>query len=316
VFTCCSLGIHNLGLRSYSITAMYCKGVGAVSFGSSVFRVVPERELGLQHFRYGAAHFFPERRLPEYAIVCCFSGRIDVLENDAKSSLLAGEILIGNPGLLRGSQYLPVNGLCEGATVVVGVKEMQRFLEELRLVGCGEGALILGKISAPQIVSQLQKVVGVANLGRFGMQSYLEGFLGQFLVELLWQWPCEAIVPRKMTGGQLLSRRHFVQAVEYMNRCGKQDFAVETLCEEIGISLAHFRRLLFSSAKRSPLDFYNRVLMRRAESMILELGSVKEVSYQLGFSSPSQFGKLFREFTGFSPSEYQDRSALVSVILG
>ena len=295
--------------------------VVALSFGSSVFRVVPERELGLQHFRYGAAHFFPERRLPEYAIVCCFSGRIDVLENHAQSSLLPGEILVGNPGLLRGSQYLPVNGLCEGATVVVGVREMQRLLEELRLVGSGEGALILGKIAAPQIVSQLQKVVGVANLGRFGMQSYLEGFLGQFLVEVLWQWPGAAIVPRQMAGAQLLSRRHFVHAVEYMNRCGKHEFAVETLCEEIGISLAHFRRLLFTSAKRSPLDFYNRVLVRRAESLILELGSVKEVSYRLGFSNPSQFGKLFRQFTGFSPSEYQDRSSVIqsshgSVILG
>jgi AraC-like DNA-binding protein len=55
--------------------------------------------------------------------------------------------------------------------------------------------------------------------------------------------------------------------------------------------------------------------------MILELGSVKEVSYQLGFSNPSQFGKLFRQFTGFSPSEYQDRSSVIqtphgSVILG
>lgn len=288
----------------------------SLSFGSSVFQLVPERELGLQHFRYGAAHFFPERRLPEYAIVCCFSGRIDVLENHAQSTLLPGEILVGNPGLLRGSQYLPEGGLCEGATVVVGLKEMQRLLEELRLVGSGEGALILGKITAPQIVSQLQKAVGITNLGRFGMQSYLEGFLGQFLVEILWQWPTAAIVPRQMNGAQLLSRRHFVHAVEYMNRCGKQEFAVETLCEEIGISLAHFRRLLYTSAHRSPLDFYNRVLVRRAEAMISELGSVKEVSYQLGFSSPSQFGKLFRQFTGFSPSEYQDRSAIRSVILG
>ena len=287
-----------------------------MSFGSSVFRVVPERELGLQHFRYGAAHFFPERRLPEYAIVCCFAGRIDVLENQTLSSLLPGEMLVGNPGLLRGSQYLPVNGLCEGATVVVGVKEMQRLLEELRLVGVGEGALILGKIAAPQLVSQLQRNVQVANLGRFGMQTYLEGFLGQFLVELLWQWPGAAIVPRRIAGGHMLSRRHFVHAVEYMNRCAKHEFAVETLCEEIGISVAHFRRLLYSSAKRSPLDFYNRVLVRRAESMVLASGSVKEVSYQLGFSSPSQFGKLFRQITGLSPSEYQERSAMGSVILG
>ena len=282
-----------------------------MSIGNSVFRLIPERDLGLQHFHYTSPHFFPERRLPEYAIVCCFSGRIDVLENSAQSSLMPGEILIGNPGLLRGSQYLPVQGKCEGATAIVGVRVMQKLLEELRLVGPGEGALILGKVYAPQVVSQLEAAVTVASQGRFGVQTYLEGFLGQFLVEVLWKWPSAAIVPREVTQGQLLSRRHFVHAVEYMNRCAKHEFAVETLCEEIGISLAHFRRLLYASAERSPLDFYNRVLVRRAQSMIRGKGSLKDVSYQLGFATPSQFGKLFRHYTGYSPTEFQERGPVI-----
>jgi AraC-like DNA-binding protein len=282
-----------------------------MTFGSSVFRAVPERDLGLQHFRYKSAHYFPERRLPEYAIVCCFSGQIDVLESSAQISLFPGEILIGNPGLLRGSQYLPVQGPCEGATVVVGLRTMQRLLEELRLVGPGEGAMILGKIHAPQIVGQLEKAVAVAGLGRSGSQSYLEGFLGQFLVEVLWNWPSAAIFPRQLQMGQLLSRRHFVHAVEYMNRCAKHEFAVESLCEDIGISVAHFRRLLYSSAQRSPLDFYNLVLVRRAQVMIGSDQSLKDVSYCLGFSTPSQFGKLFRHYTGVSPSEYQERRSVL-----
>jgi AraC-like DNA-binding protein len=283
-----------------------------MSQGSSIFRLVPERDLGLQHFRYSTPHFFPERRLPEYAIVCCFSGRIDVLEHYAQTSLLPGEILIGNPGLIRGSQYIPVQGNCEGATAVVGVRTMQKLLEELRLVGPGEGALILGKIYAPQIVSHLEKAVAIAEAGRFGLQTYLEGFLGQFLVEVLWKWPSAAIVPRQLLPTQLLSRRHFVHAVEYMNHCAKHEFAVDTLCEEIGISLAHFRRLLYASAQRSPLDFYNHVLVRRAQSMIQSNASLKDVSYQLGFASPSQFGKLFRNYAGCSPTEYQERGSVIA----
>lgn len=96
-----------------------------------------------------------------------------------------------------------------------------------------------------------------------------------------------------------------------MNQCSKNEFAVETLCEEIGISLAHFRRLLYASTDRSPLDFYNRVLVRRAQSLLENKSSLKEVSYALGFASPSQFGKLFRQHSGCSPTEYQERSAVI-----
>ncbi len=277
----------------------------------SIFRVVPAKELGLQHFRYRAPQFFPERRLPEYAVVCCFSGCIDVWENSVQTTLLPGQILVGNPGLLRGSQYIPVDGLCEGATGVVGVKLMQSLLQELRLVSADENALMVGKISAPLLVTEIQKAIAVASEPRHGVHSYLDGFLSQFLVEVLWAWPTPAIFPRTMAPTQYLSRRHFVHAVEYMNRCPKHEFTVDSLCEQIGISLAHFRRLLYASAQRSPLDFYNRVLIRRAERMIGDRVSLRQVSDELGFASQSQFGKMFRLMNGSSPSEYQDRSVVI-----
>ena len=278
---------------------------------NSKFRVVPGRALELQHFHYQETIFFPERRLPEYAVVCCFSGRINVVENNAQIALLPGEILIGNPRLPRASEYVPVDGVCEGATVVVGAKQMQEFLEELRLVEPGAGALMLGKIAVPECVAQMKYALEVVGQGHSGAQRYLDGFLSQFLVEVLWKWPSAAIVPRSMTQGYLLSLRHFVQAVEYMNQCAKNEFAVDTLCGEIGISVAHFRRLLFASAQRSPLEFYNGVLIRRAQKLIGGDRSLKQVSYQLGFATQSQFGKIFREHTGCSPAEYRERGAVL-----
>lgn len=287
-------------------------------YGFSSFVNAGMRDVGIQHFRYGVSHVFPVRRLPEYAIVCCQAGRIDVMESNAWTTLLPGEILVGNPGLLRASHYLPQGGVCEGITIVVGVKLMQRLLQEIRLVREGEGALLLGKLSAPNLVAQVQTALKTAGAGRPGSGSYLDGFLGQFLVELLWNWPQGAIVPRRLSLGQWLTRRNFVSAVEYMNRCGKQEFRVEQMCEEIGMSLASFRRLLLSSAQQTPLDFYNQVLIYRAQNLIRNRLSLKEVCYELGFASQSQFGKLFRQRIGCSPSEYQERKSVMeagSVIL-
>ncbi|MCX6592489.1 MAG: helix-turn-helix domain-containing protein [Acidobacteria bacterium] len=274
----------------------------------SAFRIVPSREFGLQHFRYQEPQFFPERRLPEYALVCCFAGCINVLEDGRSITLKAGDMMVGHPGLLRASTYLPQEGSCEGATAIVGTKVMERALADVRVAPEGQAALLGGTLHEPRLVAQMKAATAAVGAGRPGVDSYIEGYLRQFLVDLLWQWPTSNIRPQRLAPEQLLSRQHFVQAVEYMHQCGKEDFAVDTLCEVVGVSGAHFRRLLHASARQSPLELYNNVLIHRAEQMLRADTGVKQVAYGLGFPSPSQFGKLFRRMTGYSPSEYQERS--------
>ncbi len=262
----------------------------------------------MQHFRYQEPQFFPERRLPEYALVCCFAGCINVLEDGRSITLTAGDMMVGHPGLLRASTYLPQDGSCEGATAIVGTKVMERALADVRVAPEGQAALLGGTLHEPRLVAQMKAAMAAVGAGRPGVDSYIEGYLRQFLVDLLWQWPTSNIRPQRLAPEQLLSRQHFVQAVEYMHQCGKEDFAVDTLCEVVGVSGAHFRRLLHASARQSPLELYNNVLIHRAEQMLRADTGVKQVAYGLGFPSPSQFGKLFRRMTGYSPSEYQERS--------
>lgn len=280
-----------------------------MSLPSSLFRSLGGPHLALQHFAYPTTHHFPQRRLPEYAIVCCFSGRIEVTENLAQTSLLPGEILIGNPALPRASRYIPTQSSCSGATIVSSIEYMTQLLEETRLNLSGP-ALFFGKIYAPRLVGSLESLFTNSTLQPHGLQSWLNGFLAQFLIEVLWQWPPAAIAPRQIAPTHLLSRRHFVHAAEYMNHCGKEQFSVEGLCDHVGMSLAHFRRLMLASASRTPLDFYNTILIERAKSLLHSTSSIKDVSYQLGFSTPSQFARIFRSYAGCSPSEFQDRKLL------
>ncbi|MBC7928045.1 MAG: helix-turn-helix transcriptional regulator [Bryobacteraceae bacterium] len=280
-----------------------------MSENASTFQMVAAGELGLQLFRYTTAQFFPERRLPEYAVVCCFTGRIQVWENKVRTTLEPGEILIANPSVLRGSRYLPGDcGACEGATAVVSPRFMKQLLAELRLASPDSTAILLGKVKDLQITTALQQATMRFRESRHGMDSFLEGYLRHMLVEVLWHWTADSIIVRPDRIEHLLSRRHFVGAVEYMNRCAKWQFGVEDLCEEIGISVPHFRRLLHASAERSPLDLYNHVLIRRAENLLTGVHGVKQVAFELGFPSPSQFCKVFRRVNGCSPSEFQDKT--------
>lgn len=266
---------------------------------------MPAEDVGLQYFRYTAPQFFPERRLPEYSVVCCFTGGIDFWENNLLTSLRPGEIMIGNAGMTRGSRYVPQNGPCEGATAVIGSRTMRQTLAALRREYGGPLPRFVGKIADQHLKSQFMHAAAMLRQRPSGIGMFLQGCLRQLLVEVLWKWPPPDILPGTIISGHLLPRKHFVLAVEYMNRCAKHEFTVETLCEEIGMSLAHYRRLLYASTGHRPLDFYNRVLARRAEGLLQGSQPVHAVSKQLGFPSHSQFCKLFRRLNGCSPSEFQ-----------
>lgn len=273
----------------------------------SEFFSVTENELAFQHFAYRDACFFPARRLPEFAIVCCFQGQIDVTENHCRTILHPGEILVGNPGLIRGSKYLPEGSRCEGATIVATSQFFTSLLTEQRLAPHGQNALIAGKIHSPSLTQLLLNAVAHMEQRRDGYRSYVDALLRQCLVQLLWDWPRAGILTSSRKDGQLISRRHFVHAMEYMNRTPKCDFSVDTLCHQIGMSQPNFRRLLYRSAQTGPLELYNKVLQQRTEQLLQKGLRPKEVSYELGFASPSQFAKFFRLNKGMPPSQFQEQ---------
>lgn len=222
--------------------------------GGSLFRIVSGNELGLQHFRYGERQFFPERRLPEYAIVCCFSGHIDVWEDSCLKRLTPGEILIANPGVVRGSLYAPELGVCEGATAIANPKLMHEIMVRMRLAHEGCLARFSGKIQDAGLVSEMRNACRKIDENRAGTDIFLDGFLRQFLVETLWRWPPANTLPLASSAEPYLPRRHFVSAAKFMNRCSRHQFSVQHLCGEIGVSLPHFRRLLHASSGASPLS--------------------------------------------------------------
>ncbi len=82
---------------------------------------------------------------------------------------------------------------------------------------------------------------------------------------------------------------------------------------QTGYSAAHFRKLFKCQMGMSPLAYFNRIRIERAENLLNQSGgriSVKELATSSGFSDPSYFSRMFKNKTGFSPSEYCSRQLL------
>jgi len=83
-----------------------------------------------------------------------------------------------------------------------------------------------------------------------------------------------------------------------------EQFGVSELADRIGMSRSNLLRKVKSSTNLSVSQFISQVRLKKAMEMLKDSSSsVSEISYQVGFSSPSYFIKCFRDYFGYPPGE-------------
>jgi AraC-like DNA-binding protein len=89
---------------------------------------------------------------------------------------------------------------------------------------------------------------------------------------------------------------------------GDEHFTVEELVKEVGMSRSHLHRKLVALTNQSATGFIRLYRLHRAKDMIRQdAGTISEISYLVGFSSPSYFSKCFRTEFDISPSQVKDK---------
>jgi DNA-binding response OmpR family regulator len=87
---------------------------------------------------------------------------------------------------------------------------------------------------------------------------------------------------------------------------GDEDFSVDDLGREVGMSRAQLHRKLKALTDQSAGQFILSMRLQRAiELMKQNAGTVAEIAYMTGFNTPNYFAKCFRKQFGCSPSEYK-----------
>jgi len=81
-------------------------------------------------------------------------------------------------------------------------------------------------------------------------------------------------------------------------------FGVSKLAMELGMSRSYVHRRLKALTNQSVSQFICTVRLKRAMEMLLQKeASAAEISYEVGFSSPTYFSRCFHEYYGFPPGE-------------
>jgi TolB-like protein/AraC-like DNA-binding protein/Tfp pilus assembly protein PilF len=83
-----------------------------------------------------------------------------------------------------------------------------------------------------------------------------------------------------------------------------ENFGVQDLAHEVGMSRSQIHRKLRELSNQSTTQFIREIRLEHAMELLRDqVGTVSEIAYRVGFSSPTYFSKCFHEYYGFPPGE-------------
>lgn len=88
----------------------------------------------------------------------------------------------------------------------------------------------------------------------------------------------------------------------------KENRKVDSYAEKIGISAKHLAYVIKKTTGKYPSEWLENYVLLEAKKLLRNTDlSIQEISYDLNFSTPSHFGKFFKNQTGVTPKEFRNR---------
>jgi len=113
-------------------------------------------------------------------------------------------------------------------------------------------------------------------------------------------------VEESSSGSPSLPGHKLRQVTDWMAEHVAEDFSLDRLAAQAGLSKFHFQRLFKRATGVAPSRYHINLRMNLARRLLRETKkSVIEVALEVGYANSSHFAQLFRRETGLSPSDYR-----------
>ena len=98
------------------------------------------------------------------------------------------------------------------------------------------------------------------------------------------------------------------KAQEYMKKYYNKDISLEATAETVNISPYYFSKLFKEETGINFSDYLTELRINRAKELINQDPdrNIKEVSIEAGYSNPNYFSRIFKKWTGMTPTELRD----------
>ena len=101
--------------------------------------------------------------------------------------------------------------------------------------------------------------------------------------------------------GQIIERAKVIMTENIHRQVNIQQIAAN-----LGTSYSWFRKAFKDYTDYSPAQYFQELKLRKAKELLTETNlSIKEIAYELDFSSYEYFLSFFKKKVGVTPSEYR-----------
>src|SRR5210317_276634 len=105
----------------------------------------------------------------------------------------------------------------------------------------------------------------------------------------------------------------FLQAITdvmYAN-LSNEHFGAKDLAKEVGLSRSQIHRKLNRINGKSVTQFIREIRLEEALKLLKDnVATASEISYQVGFSSPTYFNKCFHDYFGYPPGTVKKKNEI------
>ncbi len=229
----------------------------------------------------------------EIEVILLMEGSEVVYVDDAVYNVLPGEILVINSGKVHtGMQSSKWRHHC--------IIPSMEFLDGL---GIDAAALTLQPLIRDESLKRLfEEIVLQSDEDGVYQHALTQVAAERFFLELFKR--CSTAATAKKADKKNANFAIVIQVINYLRNHFAEDFPIENISREIGITTAYMCRCVKQSTGMTIVEHLNTIRCRAAYHYLAHSDKkVREVAAICGFNGNSYFSKTFQHVMGFSPSD-------------
>ena len=143
------------------------------------------------------------------------------------------------------------------------------------------------------------RAIEVAQKYKLATQQYLTG-IAMHIIGL--------VISANFNKGAVDELEEKIQAaISIMSRNVSNAIDILQIASNLNMSYSYFRKEFKKRTGTSPNQYFQDLKIKSAKNMLFSSNlSVKEICFQLGYSSPEYFTNLFKKHVGKTPVEYRE----------
>ena len=152
-----------------------------------------------------------------------------------------------------------------------------------------------------ELVSLFRRALEIAEADRTASQQYLSGIAMHIIGCLL------SITQNKLYEEMDNAAQKIESAKIIMQENISKEIDAEELSAKLGLSYSWFRKVFKEYTGYSPAKYFQELKLRKAKQLLIESPlTIKEICYQLNYTSTEHFFTVFKKQTGYTPTEYRN----------